>query len=321
MFTETQVESTTRTDQDQQLYQYLKDHHINGLILVNGTNEQPVTISHRTTSQRSRLVTTKRLFPTASLQKIITGTAVYQLEQQNQLTWDTPLHQFFPKIDGSDQIVIRQLMNHTSGLINNDRPQTPLKGQRQQIAYMIKHLKYDHSHNWNYQDVDYELLAAIISKQSHQSYNAYIQKAFIQPLNLHQVKDFAELKRTEVPQPLDPMVTWHKVAVTTSSDFGAANLYISPLDYWKLINQKVLGNPVMLDEFAQQAQQQQVHYFGGVYFNGDLIRGDGSIPGYNSCFIANRKSKRMIMFFSNNIDYLKLRTTAHDLTNLYFNQY
>lgn len=67
-------------------------------------------------------------------------------------------------------------MNHTSGLINNDRPFEPLRGQKAQIAYMLKHLKYDYTHTWDYQDVDYEILAAIISKQTHQSYNTYIRK-------------------------------------------------------------------------------------------------------------------------------------------------
>lgn len=86
-------------------------------------------------------------------------------------------------------------MNHTSGLINNDRPFEPLKGQKAQIAYMLKHLKYDHTHTWDYQDVDYEILAAIISKQTHQSYNTYIRKNFAKPLHLHQIKDFSEVSK------------------------------------------------------------------------------------------------------------------------------
>lgn len=300
-----------------QLHDYLKSHHINGIMLVNGKDSQPVTITNNETNNKRHLVKPNQLFPTASLQKIITGTAVYQLEQKKQLGWDTKLDKYFPQVSGSDDITIRELMNHTSGLMNNDRPLVPLKGQKQQIAYMLKHLKNDHMHTWNYQDVDYEMLAAIISKQSHSSYNAYIHKHFTKPLHLHQVKDFSEVNKREIPQPMDLTVNWHKVAVVTSSDFGAANLFISPNDYWKFVYNGVLNNPKMINEFYQQAQKQEVSYFGGVYFDGDVIRAEGSIPGYNSCFVANYKIKKMVMLFSNNIDYLKLKASSDDLLHNY----
>lgn len=38
-----------------------------------------------------------------------------------------------------------------------------------------------------------------------------------------------------------------------------------------------------------------------------MIAGNGSIPGYNSCFIANYKTNETVMMFSNNIDYLDLK--------------
>ncbi len=54
-------------------------------------------------------------------------------------------------------------------------------------------MQNDHLHTWDYQDVDYELLAAIISKESHLSYNDYIQKNFAKPLKLRQIKDYSAL--------------------------------------------------------------------------------------------------------------------------------
>lgn len=311
---------STDEQTQQQLQEYLRDHNINGIILVNGKGSQPTTITNNVTSEKDKLVRADHLFPTASLQKIITGTATYNLKKQNKFGWDTSIHKYFPQIDASNDITIRELMNHTSGLINNDRPFEPLKGQKQQIAYMLKHLKNDHTHTWDYQDVDYEVLAGIISKQTHMSYNSYIHKNYTKPLKLRNIKDFSQVKQKEVPQPMDPTVDWHKVTVTTSSDFGAGNLFISPNDYWKFVYNAVLGNQKMLSDFYQQESKQRVAYFGGVYFNGDLIRADGSIPGYNGCFIANYKTKKMIMLFSNNIDYLKLRAAADDLTHAYLGE-
>lgn len=300
-----------------QLQSYMQDHHINGIILANGKDGKPIIIENRETTAKNKVVKANQLFPIASLQKIITGTAIYQLEQKKQLDWDTLLNKYYPQIDGSNEITIRELMNHTSGLINNDRPLSPLKGQKEQIAYMLKHLKYDHTHTWDYQDVDYEILAAIISKQSHLSYNAYIQKHFAKPLCLRQIKDFSEVSQKEVPETMDLTADWHRVTVTTSSDFGAGNLFISPNDYWKFVYNEVLKDPKMINEYYQQAQHQEVAYFGGVYFDGDVIRANGSIPGYNSCFVADYKTKRMIMLFSNNIDYLKLKAASDDILHNY----
>lgn len=310
------VDQQTQT----QLYDYLKSHHINGVILVNDKGSQPVTITNNENANKNQIVKTNRLFPTASLQKIITGTAIYQLKQEKKITYDTSLHKYFPQIDGSQDITIRELMNHTSGLVNNDRPLMPLKGQKQQIDYMLAHLNNDHVHTWDYQDVDYELLAAIISKQTHSTYNAYIQRKFAKPLHLRQIKDFSEVNKKNVPQTMDSTVDWHRVTVTTSSDFGAGNLFISPNNYWQFIYNYVLKNPQMVNEFYQESQKQEVAYFGGVYIDSDIIRANGSIPGYNACFIANYKTKKMIMLFSNNIDYLTLKSASDDLLHNYMGE-
>ena len=235
------------------------------------------------------------------------------MQQSQQLDWNTPLSKYFPQVPGSDDITIRELMNHTSGLINNDRPASPLKNEKEQIAYMLKHIKYDHLHTWDYQDVDYELLAAIISKQMNSNYTAYIQNTFA----LSQVKDFPEITQNEVPQPMSNRVTWHDVTVTTTSDFGAGNLFMSPNDYWQFIYNNVLKNPAMITQYSRQAQGQQVAYFGGVYFSGNIIRANGSIPGYNYCFVANYKTKRMMMLFSNNINYWKLRRASNYIMHHY----
>lgn len=303
-----------------QLQDYMKDHHINGVMLVNSKGSQPIAISNKETSAKKKIVKPNQLFPIGSLQKLITGTAIYQLKQKNKLNWDTSLQQYFPQVSGSEDITIRELMNHTSGLINNDRPATPLKSEKQQVAFMLEHLKNDHTHTWDYQDVDYEMLAAIIREQMHTSYTSYVKKAIAKPLHLHQIKDFSEVSKNKVPQTMDLGVDWQQVTITTSSDFGAGNLFMSPNDYWKFVYNFALKDPQMITEFYQEAQNQEVAYFGGVYFDGDIIRANGSLPGYNCCFVADYKTKKMVMLFSNNIDYLKLKASSDDLLHHYMKE-
>src|SRR5699024_5509078 len=158
------------------LKSYMKFHHINGVMLVSGKDGTRVVVESNETATKGKIVKANQLFPTASLQKIITETGIYQLQKKKQLNWNTPLYKYYRQVPGSSNITIRELMNHTSGLINNARPSAPLKNQQEQIAYMLDHMQYDHLHTWDYQDVDYELLAAIISRESKLTYNNYIQK-------------------------------------------------------------------------------------------------------------------------------------------------
>ena len=45
--------------------------------------------------------------------------------------------------------------------------------------------------------------------------------------------------------------------------------------------------------------------------------GNGSIPGYNSCFIANYKTNETVMMFSNNIDYWDLKEDSDYILHHY----
>ncbi|MGN1284609.1 MAG: serine hydrolase domain-containing protein [Candidatus Limosilactobacillus intestinavium] len=293
-----------------QLKSYMKSHHINGVMLVNDKDGNPIVVQNKVATNKAEEVKADQLFPIASLQKIMTGAAVYQLNQKQQIEWNTPLSKYYPEVPGSKNITMRELMNHTSGLINNARPSSPLKNQKEQINFMLKHMTYDHLHTWDYQDVDYELLAAIISKETSTSYNSYVKNHLAKPLGLKKIKDYSEVKQKEVPQPMSKNISWRKVTLTTSSDFGAGNLFMSPKDYWKFVYNRVLKNPKMINEFSQMTHNQEVAYFGGVYFNGDVIYGDGSIPGYNCCFAADYKTKKMVMLFSNNMNYLRLKEAS-----------
>ena len=123
------------------LKSYMKFHHINGVMLVSGKDGTPVVVENNETTNKEKIVKSNQLFPTASLQKIMTGTGIYQLQQKKQLNWNTPLSKYFPQVPGSNEITIRELMNHTSGLINNARPNEPLKTQQEQIAYMLDHVR------------------------------------------------------------------------------------------------------------------------------------------------------------------------------------
>ena len=90
------------------LHTYQQDHHINGKILVNGKRDQPVVLRNKLTTNPAQGVAPNALFPIGSLQKLITGVAVYQLVQKGKLKWEMPLSKYYHQIQGSDQITLQQ---------------------------------------------------------------------------------------------------------------------------------------------------------------------------------------------------------------------
>lgn len=89
---------------------------------------------------------------------------------------------------------------------------------------------------------------------------------------------------------------------------------MSPKDYWKFINQAVLKNPKMINTFSQQKRWPILAAY---ISHNNVIAGNGSIPSYNSCFIANYKTKETVMMFSNNIDYWDLKEDSDYILHHY----
>lgn len=301
---------------------YLHDRQINGLILVNGKGKQPLVIRNTTTTDRKQVIKENQLFPIGSLQKFITGVATYQLVQKKGFDWNTQLSKYYPQIPGSNQITVQQLMTHTSGLQNDGAvPDRPLKSEKEQENFFLHHFKVTNNHNWNYEDIDFEMLAAIIRHQTHQSYYHYVTKTIFKPLKLHQFKMIYRVKPSQIPNTMLDGVTWQQVSLTASSEIGAGDLLVSPIDYWNFIYNGVLKNQHLINTFISQPKSQREAYFGGVYFQGNTIRANGSEPGYNCCFFADYKTKRTLMLFTNNIDYKTLRQSADDLYQIYYGEH
>ena len=57
-------------------------------------------------------------FRIGSISKTFTATIIYQLIEAGKLSLDTKLSTYFPKIKHSEEITIKELLNHRSGIYN-----------------------------------------------------------------------------------------------------------------------------------------------------------------------------------------------------------
>lgn len=127
-------------------------------------------------------------FHSASISKLITATAIMQLSEAGKLRLDEALGDILPAFEGS-VITIRQLLSHTAGFSNRTRP----KGETSHDAIQpyLKRVAnqkpaYEPGQNWKYNDVDYNILGAVITAKSGLSFEEYLAKHIFGPLQMNQ---------------------------------------------------------------------------------------------------------------------------------------
>ncbi|HEY9664833.1 MAG TPA: serine hydrolase domain-containing protein [Allocoleopsis sp.] len=97
--------------------------HIPGLALAITHENQVLHVKRYSKANVQPSVTTQTQFPIASLSKSFTAIAVLQLVEAGQIDLDAPVKQYLTNFTladtkTADQITIRHLLNHTSGLSN-----------------------------------------------------------------------------------------------------------------------------------------------------------------------------------------------------------
>lgn len=138
-------------------------------------------------------VTSDTLFPIGSVTKSFTALAVMQLVEEGQVGLEDPVAMHLAAFAGgpSDEVTLRQLLNHTSGFStvqgnkqhgNADASQLTLGDYVQQLALMEP--AHAAGTIWEYSNANYQILGAVIEEKSGQSYADYIEQNIFQPLGM-----------------------------------------------------------------------------------------------------------------------------------------
>lgn len=142
-----------------------------------------------------------------SVTKVYTAVLIFQLIEQDALALDDTLDQWFPEVPNAEQITIRQLLNHTSGL-SEFIPQILFKSilpnvfwQPQEIGAIIENSTplAQPGQAFHYSNANYVLLGWIAERVSHQSYAELLQNRIFTPL---QLENTVFLPTTPIPSSL-----------------------------------------------------------------------------------------------------------------------
>jgi CubicO group peptidase (beta-lactamase class C family) len=130
------------------------------------------------------------VFRVGSITKQFASACILLLAEQKKLTLDDKLSKYFPDYPRGDEVSIRQLLNHTSGVHSYPgRTEATIVRAGISVPDMVKHLgglgyDFDPGSNWDYSNSNYFLIGAIIEKVSGQTFREFAKQRLFQPLGL-----------------------------------------------------------------------------------------------------------------------------------------
>ncbi|HWX29454.1 MAG TPA: serine hydrolase domain-containing protein [Steroidobacteraceae bacterium] len=133
----------------------------------------------------------------ASMTKQFTAAAILLLAEDGRLSLNDPVRRWLPTLpEGADEIVIRHLLTHTSGLI--DYEDLIPDGTTSQLhdADVLSLLEAENRSyfppgtGYRYSNSGYSLLALIVSRASGKDFATYLRECIFQPLGMQNTVAF-----------------------------------------------------------------------------------------------------------------------------------
>jgi CubicO group peptidase (beta-lactamase class C family) len=208
--------------------------------------------------------TTKTNYRLASVTKQFTAMAIMILAERKRLSFDDTLASFFPGFPQyGKQITVRQLLNHTSGIIAyedvmDEQATVPLSDQ--DVLEMMKrqdHTNFPPGSTYRYSNTGYVLLGLIVEQASGMSFPEFLQKNVFAPLKMKKTVLYHRDDRSDEAHRAYGYSRRSDVFVRTdqsltSSTRGDGTVYSSVEDLQKW-DRALRGNKLVKDTTLQQA--------------------------------------------------------------------
>ncbi|UII27899.1 serine hydrolase [Fulvivirga maritima] len=282
----------------------------------------------------------KTIFRIGSVTKQFTAVAILTLVQQGELSLDDPLNKFISDFPKGDQVKIRHLLNHTSGIksFTDDPAFMDQVGEKITPEKMVDHIKqlgydFDPGEEYKYNNSGFFILSYLIEQISGKSYAQYLNEKLFKPAQMSRsgVYDNAEKYANEAKgysfenEKFERAINWDM-----SQAMGAGAIYSTAEDLVKwnkhlyggeIIAQKLLdealANTKLNDDsdkeygfgiaVSKYRGQQQYGHSGGLHgflsYLAYFPELDVHVVVLSSCFPAK---------------YVVPATLAHDLINIFY---
>lgn len=217
-------------------------------------------------------ITAKSSFQLASVSKQFTAMAVMMLAERGKLRYDDKLIQYFPSFSPlADQITVRHLLNHTSGLREYDYSlrttasraalgeavrSNPTAMHAAQSLMREQNLRFAPGTAYEYNNSNYLLLALIVEKVSGERFASFVKSNIFDRLAM---RDSLVLDERHL-QPQRKVVSYHSAEKTYTnvknrygeSIYGCSNVFVT-LDDLARWDQALYTDRLVRRETLEQA--------------------------------------------------------------------
>jgi len=158
-----------------------------------GENGGPLEIYHKAYGNRALVparepMTENTIFDMASLTKVCATTpAVMLLVQRGKIDLDAPVKTYIPEFtgDGKENVTVRELMTHTSGLPPDIETKTDWHSEATAIQKACaEKLDSPPGTAFKYSDINFEMLGEIVQRVSQMPLEDFVQREIYRPLKM-----------------------------------------------------------------------------------------------------------------------------------------
>ena len=269
----------------------------------------------------------------ASLSKQFTAAAVALLVEDGRLRFDDPVRDWLPTLpDAAAEVTLRQLLTHTSGLVDYEdlvapAAATPLRDadvlallERQEGGYFLPGTAYRYSNG------GYALLALIVGRAAGTDYASFLRERIFTPLGM--IATLAhEAGRSTVPHRAYGYSaagsSWQRTDQNlTSAVLGDGGIYssIDDLAKWDaaLYDERLLRAESLARLFAPATATDDpaVQYGMGWRISGETLWHSGESIGVRNVIVRYPR-RRVTVIILTNRNHLEPYATAHAIAEIF----
>ena len=271
--------------------------------------------------QNSSILNTKSKFRIASMTKVFTAVLVMKLVEEKRLNLDDQIGKYLPNYqgEGKDKVTIHQLLTYSSGIQNklDDLGMTPYQIDRTLDEFIETYcsgkLIFTPGEKSEYGNTEYILLHKIIETVSQSSYETYLTKVILTPIEMQYTQ---MVKSKEInPGLLDSYTYEDSLGIFVNDApyypelyFGAGALYSTVEDLLKfdqaLFNNKILSKETTEKLLTIHPELGYTAYglwgsTGWGNFSEPFYYRTGAILGSNANWIHTMENDKTIIVLSN----------------------
>ncbi|SDI95303.1 serine hydrolase domain-containing protein [Chryseobacterium jejuense] len=293
---------------------YYKEGKFNGTVLIvkEGKIVCDTALGYKRFEDKST-VTKNTPFCVASITKPFTAVGIMLLQQGNLLSYDDKASQYIKDLPGYAQNVsIRQLLNHTSGLADYENILRVDKDKiiNQEVLDFLKKqpgLRFPSGSQFEYSNSGYIVLGEIIAAISGQSYGKFIQGKILNPLKMNHsfIYDAETIPNTEIAKAYDMNKKPDDYSLLTTGD---GSLYSTPWDLYKfdtaLRKHQLLNheNSKLMYELPILKDGKPSEYGFGWFVSGHHTMHTGGVNGFRGVIWRDLNSNTCIIALTNQGD-------------------